>query len=376
MLSSFASHVSGELNGNASLSGTIAHPMIVGDAFVENGKLGIAITGVTYHTSDSLLFDNNTVHLRDFTIEDDLGNQALANGTLRLDNDGQLKMDLNVKTDNLMVLDQKSGEQFYGRLFASADGQVTGPLNHLNIDVRARTNPGCELTVPISYQQSVKSQNYISFVNDEPTTDDGEEEKGQRSDFDLDLALSITPDVKLNLPMDFKEVGVTVGATGAGDLHLSLNGTNSPQVIGSYEITSGQMKVGLFSVYEKRFTIESGSSLIGTTAAGRTGVRIETLIARNAAQQPDRTFVVAGNARLSHGDIDRFSSRLAAGLSNEGVRPGDRIVFILDNGSEAVVSFFSAWKLGAVACRGSSYVTFYFMYRIRFLVRFLYDPGR
>ncbi len=261
MLSSFASHVSGELNGNASLSGTMAHPMIVGDAFVENGELGIAITGVTYHTSDSLLFDNNTVHLHDFTIEDDLGNQALANGTLRLDNDGQLKMDLNVKTDNLMVLDQKSGEQFYGRLFASADGQVTGPLNHLNIDVRARTNPGCELTVPISYQQSVKSQNYISFVNDEPTTDDGEEEKGQRSDFDLDLALSITPDVKLNLPMDFKEVGVTVGATGAGDLHLSLNGTNSPQVIGSYEITSGQMKVGLFSVYEKRFTIESGSSL-------------------------------------------------------------------------------------------------------------------
>ncbi len=79
-------------------------------------------------------------------------------------------------------------------------------------------------------------------------------------------------------------------------------------------------------------------------------MRIETLIARNAAQQPDRTFVVAGDARLSHGDIDRFSSRFAACLSNEGVRPGDRIVFILDNGSEAVVSFFSAWKRGAVAC--------------------------
>lgn len=261
VVSTFASHVDGELIGNLSLTGTTKEPMIVGDARVKEGELKIGITGVTYHTSDSLLFENNTIHLKDFAIEDPLGNKALANGTIELTEGRNFRLDLGLKTDNLMVLDQKSGEQFYGKLFASADGRVTGPVNHLDIAIRARTNPGCELTVPISYQQSVKSQNYITFVNDEPQKEsEGEAEEGG-ADFDLELDLSITPDVKLNLPMDFKEVGVNVGATGAGDLHLNLSGSSTPQVIGNYEINSGLMKVGLFSVYEKRFTIENGSSL-------------------------------------------------------------------------------------------------------------------
>lgn len=260
VVSSFSSHVGGELSGDLSLTGTIKEPMIVGDARVQDGELKIDITGVTYHTSDSLLFENKTIHLNDFVITDPAGNPALANGTISLI-DQQLTLDLGLSTDNLMVLDQKGGDQFYGKLFASADGRVTGPVNHLDIAVRARTNPGCELTVPISYQQSVKSQNYINFVNDQPQDESTTNKEERRADFDLELDLSITPDVKLNLPMDFKEVGVNVGATGAGDLHLNLSAGGSPQVIGNYEISSGLMKVGLFSVYEKRFTIENGSSL-------------------------------------------------------------------------------------------------------------------
>ena len=262
LVASFSSYVDGSLSGNFSVSGTTNNPIILGDAFVDNGALKIDITNVTYHIADSLMFFNNTVTLKDFAIRDPQSNIALANGSIELTTDKKLMLDLNVRTDNLLILDQKSGEQFYGRLYASADAQVSGPVNHLNIDVRARTNPGCELTVPISYQQSVKTQNYISFVNDEPLDNNNSEEDVRRTDFDLELDLAITPDVKLNLPMDFKEVGVNVGATGAGDLHLNLNAGGSPQVLGNYVISSGQMKVGLFSVYEKRFTIENGSSLI------------------------------------------------------------------------------------------------------------------
>lgn len=261
LVSSFSSHVDGKLSGDFSVTGTVNNPLILGDAFVEDGSLKVDITNVTYRIADSIRLYNNTVTLKDFVIRDPQSNIALANGTIELTPEQELVLNLGVTTDNLMVLDRKSGEQFYGRLFASADGRVTGPVNHLNIDVRARTNPGCELTVPISYQQSVKSQNYISFVNDEPVDETHGEDKERRTDFDLELDLNITPDVKLNLPMDFKEVGVNVGATGAGDLHLNLNGNGSPQVLGNYVISSGLMKVGLFSVYEKRFTIENGSNL-------------------------------------------------------------------------------------------------------------------
>ncbi|MBR1765560.1 MAG: translocation/assembly module TamB domain-containing protein, partial [Bacteroidales bacterium] len=261
LLKSFSSHVSGMLNGRLSVSGTTFHPILHGEAFVEDGAMTIDITNVTYHFSDSLSLNNNVAVLKDFEIHDPQGNTAVANGQMELTEDRQLLLDIGLQTDNLMVLNQKSGDKFYGTLFAAADGRVSGSVNQLGIYVRARTNPGCELTVPISYQQSVKSQNYITFVNDEPEELDKTEVVKSPMDFDLDLDLSITPDVKLTLPMDFKEVAVNVGATGAGDMHLNLGGNSVPQVMGNYVISSGLMKVGLFSVYEKRFTIENGSSL-------------------------------------------------------------------------------------------------------------------
>lgn len=261
LLTSFSSRLDGRLSGNFSLSGTLARPMIVGDAKVADGALKIDVTNVTYHFSDSLMFTNNMVRLKDFAILDPLANTAFVNGDIWLSNDHKLWLDLNVNTENLLLLDKKGGEQFYGKVFASADGAVTGTVDSLDIAVRARTNPGCELTVPISYQQSVKSQNYITFVGDKIREELLEEREDNTNVFHLELDVSITPDMKLNLPMDFKEVGAGVTASGEGDLHMNLSGNATPQVIGNYVITSGLMKVGLFSVYEKRFTIQSGSNL-------------------------------------------------------------------------------------------------------------------
>ena len=61
--------------------------------------------------------------------------------------------------------------------------------------------------------------------------------------------------------MNFNEVAVTVGGSGTGDLHLNLNNTDKAQMMGNYEISSGTIKVGLLSIYEKKFTIEKGSNL-------------------------------------------------------------------------------------------------------------------
>ena len=261
LVKSFSSHLKGQLHGNLDIRGTLKKPDVVGEARVDGGAMKVDLTEVTYYFDDSLSFHGNTVTLNGFRIRDALGNTATALGTIEYSESQQLKIDLGVRTDNLLVLDKKHGDQFYGTLLASADGRVSGTPSRLEIAVRARTNPGCELTIPVSYQQQVKSQNYISFVTDQPQYESEEEEPAGTSNLDLELDLNITPDVKLNLPMDFNEVTVGVGARGSGDLHVGISGTGTPQMMGAYEITSGTMKVGLLSVYEKNFTIESGSNL-------------------------------------------------------------------------------------------------------------------
>lgn len=262
LLSTFSSHIGGQLHGNVEISGNLSHPMFIGQAVVDNGEIKIDITDVTYHFSDSLQFKNNIITLKDFDILDPLNNKATANGTIHLTNEKQILLDIGLTTDNFLLLNKKNGEQFYGKVLASFDGKASGPIDNLNINIQAITNPGCDITVPVNYQQSVKSQNYITFVSDKPdemiqvTT-----KTNKKANYNLELDLNITPDAKINLPMDFREVAVNVGATGSGDMHLKLNNTSSAKMMGNYEISSGTMKVALMTIYEKRFTIEKGSSL-------------------------------------------------------------------------------------------------------------------
>ena len=261
LLSAFTSHIGGHLHGNVDISGSLSHPKIVGTAVVGNGEVKVDLTDVTYYFADSIQFKNNTITLKDFTIRDPLNNKATANGEIHITNDRKLDMNVALATDNFLVLNKKSGDRFYGRVLASVEGRASGSLDSLDVKVRARTNPGCDITVPVSTQQSVKSQNYITFVSDKPVAEEETVSKKKKTGYTLELDLSLTPDVKINLPMNFNEVAVNVAASGAGDLHMNLNNTSGAKMMGNYEISSGTMKVGILSVYEKRFTIEKGSSL-------------------------------------------------------------------------------------------------------------------
>lgn len=266
-MSTFSSRFEGQLSGDFDISGTMARPVVLGEALVENGALKVDLTGVTYFFDDSIRFSNNTVTLDNFVLRDPLGNLAIVTGDIRYANMQSLRLNLGLTTDNLLILDQKNGDQFYGTLLASATGTVHGTPDNLQINVSARTRPGCTLTVPVSEQKQVKSQNYITFVGSgNPTvsvhrTPSATRKTKDATPFSLELDLGITPDMQLNLPMDFSEVTVTVGANGAGDLHVSLNEQMSPQVIGNYEIIDGSMKLNMLSLMEKNFTIERGSNL-------------------------------------------------------------------------------------------------------------------
>ena len=261
LMRDFASRFEGLLHGNFDITGTLRKPVIIGEALVENGALGIDMTGVTYFFSDSIRFNNKHIRLDGFELRDPRDNVATLDGEIRYDGLEDIELDLQLRTDNLLVLDRPQGDNFHGTLLAAAEGHVGGRLDSLEIDINARTNAGSRLTVPVSDQRQVKAQNYISFVGDERSDQVERKTKERSQHLGLELDLAITPDVQLNLPMDLSDVTVKVGASGSGDLHMTLAGEEMPQVMGSYEITSGTMKLGIMSLIEKNFTIESGSSL-------------------------------------------------------------------------------------------------------------------
>lgn len=75
---------------------------------------------------------------------------------------------------------------------------------------------------------------------------------------------------------------------------------------------------------------------------------VNDLIAAAVAEAPDDPFLDFSGDLYSYGRLDLEVQRLARGLHSLGVRQGDRIVTVLDNGPDAVIAWFAANRLGAV----------------------------
>ncbi len=73
------------------------------------------------------------------------------------------------------------------------------------------------------------------------------------------------------------------------------------------------------------------------------------LLVRAADQFPRRTAVVSNGRRFTFAEVQQAAAGLAATLRGTGVRPGDRVVTMLENGIEAVVSLFGILLSGGVA---------------------------
>ena len=82
-------------------------------------------------------------------------------------------------------------------------------------------------------------------------------------------------------------------------------------------------------------------------------MKLAAFLAAHALATPGREAVVAvrnaGNVRLSFGQIDEQSTRLANGLVSRGVAIGDRVAICLANRAEFVVAFMGVVKAGAIA---------------------------
>jgi amino acid adenylation domain-containing protein len=77
-------------------------------------------------------------------------------------------------------------------------------------------------------------------------------------------------------------------------------------------------------------------------------MRLEARLAETAKTHGPKIALIAGDRQLTYDELDTLSTGLAASLVATGTTAGDRVLMVLDNGEEAVVSFFAAWKIGAV----------------------------
>ena len=150
--------------------------------------------------------------------------------------------------------------------------------------------------------------------------------------------------MKLNLPMDFSEVKVNVGATGNGDLHMDLDEKMQPQVVGSYEIANGNMRLNMMSLFDKNFTLESGSNLAfqGSLPDARFDLRavysqranLSTLTGSLSAVDNTQKYIQVENIIAVAGTLQEPTIRFDIRLPGVDASVEDEVFAYIDRNSE------------------------------------------
>ena len=76
---------------------------------------------------------------------------------------------------------------------------------------------------------------------------------------------------------------------------------------------------------------------------------IHHFLERNATCFPDKTALIHGDVRATYSEINNRANNLALHLIENGLTPGDRVVLLMENCLEYVISYYGILKTGAVA---------------------------
>lgn len=75
---------------------------------------------------------------------------------------------------------------------------------------------------------------------------------------------------------------------------------------------------------------------------------LQQLLETTSDRLPEKTALVSGKVRLTWSEIEKQANRLARSLAAAGVKYGDRVVVLMDNSPETVISIFAILKADAV----------------------------
>ena len=75
---------------------------------------------------------------------------------------------------------------------------------------------------------------------------------------------------------------------------------------------------------------------------------IDGLLRNTASEFPRHTALLFGGAKVEYRELDQLVDRCARGLYGLGIRKGDRVALLMPNSPQMVISFYAAFRLGAI----------------------------
>lgn len=264
-------HVGGTGSGQVRLFGNLSDVTVEGQAYIENGTLGVDMLNTQYTFTDSIHLKKDLIYFNDILFKDQAGNTAICSGKIHHDFFNDITYHIAIDSQNLLVFNasEKQNPTMYGRVFASGNGTIYGDEQEVHLDMRLQTEAHSSLRLNFM-NEIANSYSFITYKQHQDSINTSAEEhshlptiqqsKPSAMKVNMNFHIRATPNATLELVMD-PIGGDIVKSNGEGDIQFKWDMISSPEIYGNYTIQQGSYNFTFQKIMEKRFSIEDGSSI-------------------------------------------------------------------------------------------------------------------
>ncbi|MEG1555522.1 MAG: translocation/assembly module TamB domain-containing protein, partial [Bacteroidales bacterium] len=257
-LASFSNDISGVASGELSFISSPDSTYFDGVVHVKSANMGIAPLGTVYKIEkQDIIFDQKGFEFKNLVVKDKFNNVGYLNGYIHHQMFKDLDLNLQVKTDRLMVLNTSKdpSTSFYGDGFVSGTVTIQGGTDQLYFKgTNLTTLSGTKFFLPITSSESVSETGNIRFKTDslQKQMIKTESEPGSIA-LAFDFIFDITKDAEIQV--DLFSIGGTLRGRCTGPLKLTYNNETDLNLYGNLSMESGIFLLSLKDLLNAKFNI-------------------------------------------------------------------------------------------------------------------------
>jgi hypothetical protein len=256
--------------GELMLTGLFSAPNLTGAVDVQNGRFTFGYLGTTYTFADRITFTNTSILLPGIKLRDAQGNVGTVDGTVNHQGFQNMSLNLRASFRKFQVLSttRKDNDLYFGTAYATGTATVRGPVDDLVVDVRASSEAGTRLALPLDNAAKAEQASYIKFVNRNlpdsvkrrqavTAAALAAQNKVDLSGIQLNMNLTVTPDAYLEILLD-EATGDVIRGAATGQLRLNIDTRGDFNMYGQVEIVRGAYNFTLQGLVNKEFVVRPG----------------------------------------------------------------------------------------------------------------------
>lgn len=261
--------LSGMLNGQMDVTGTIASPTFNGYLDFDSTAVMVDMIGTAFRFSEEKIpVDSNVVRFDNYTISAKNDNPLYINGTVDMKNITSPVIDLDMKARNMMIVNSKKKKSVdvYGKAYIDLDASVDGNLDFMRVNARLDLLEGSNVTYVINTVTDnlsglgASDDDMVRFVQFADTAAvnlaDTVSNNGMAMMLDAQLIVSQGTTINVDISANGQD---KAQIQGTANLNFSMSPFSDMRLTGRFNLDNGFVRYTPPLMSQKLFNFESGS---------------------------------------------------------------------------------------------------------------------